>query len=58
MILSKEIKYRVLLPSLIWEQAHDNSEFKRLILKYMKRYENYNVNSVENGFAICTRKEG
>lgn len=45
---------KVVLPVWIFEQAQGNpDEIKRLVLKYMQRYEGYRVIKVSKGFAIC-----
>ena len=44
---------KVLLPEWIWEQAKDKEEIKRLIFKYMQRYEGYRIVKVKGRFAIC-----
>jgi len=54
--MMNQVPYRVLLPSRIWEEAHDKKEFLQLVLDYMKRYPDYKVIKIENRFAICERK--
>lgn len=45
----------VLLPAWIWEKATDNDHLKQLVLHYMKKYPNYTVKKIKNGFAVCER---
>jgi len=54
--MMKQVPYRVLLPGWIREKARDKEEFKRLVLEYMKRYQDYRVKKVVGDFAICERK--
>lgn len=52
------MKTSVVLPQRLWEEARDQEQLKLLILQYMKKcYPNYQIKRVENGFAICERRE-
>jgi hypothetical protein len=45
---------KVLLPAWIFEQAQDEKELKRFVLKYMnKSYPGYRILKVKGKFAIC-----
>ncbi len=44
---------KVLLPAALFEQAQDKQELKQLIVEYMKRYPDYRIVRVKNGFAEC-----
>ncbi len=44
---------RVLLPPRIFEEAKDKQELQQLIVEYMKRYPDYSIVRVKDGFAIC-----
>lgn len=48
-------KTNVLLPAKIFEQAKDNEDLKKLVLDYMRRYPDYTVKKIKNGFAVCDR---
>lgn len=50
-----EDKTNVLLPSWIFKKAQDKEHLKDLDLQYMKRYPEYRVKSIKNGFAICIK---
>jgi hypothetical protein len=56
-LINQEVPYKVLLPKWIWEKAKSKEELKSLILQYMKRYPYYHVSGIQNGKAICERKE-
>jgi hypothetical protein len=49
-------KTNVLLPEWIWKEARDKEHLKILILEYMRRYPDYKVKGVKNGFAVCERE--
>lgn len=52
------IQTRVLLPQRLWNEAQNKEQLKQLILQYMKTcYPDYQIKRVENGFAICERRE-
>jgi hypothetical protein len=57
MLIKNNADYKVLLPSWIFERAKDNDEFKRLLAGYMARYPHYRVKGIENGFALCERRD-
>lgn len=54
--MSMDSKINVLLPRWIFDQAENENQLKMLVLDYMRRYPDYAVKSVKNGFAICERK--
>jgi hypothetical protein len=56
-LINQEVPYKVLLPKWIWERAQAKEDVKRMILKYMERYPHYHVSGIQNGKAICERKE-
>jgi hypothetical protein len=56
MLNNDQVSYKILLPKWIWEEAKDKEHFKQLVLQYMRRYPEYTVKSVKDGFAICERK--
>jgi hypothetical protein len=47
---------KVLLPAWIWEEASDKEHLKKLVLQYMRRYPDYAVKAVKDGFAVCERR--
>lgn len=48
---------KVFLPTYVWEKRLvSKQELKKAVLEYMKRYPQYKVTGVEDGFAICLRK--
>lgn len=47
---------KVLLPESIFNQAKDTEQLKQLVLQYMKRYPDYRVTKIKDGFAICERR--
>lgn len=49
----------VLLPESILRQQSSLSEqeFLKLVLKYLTRYPNYRLVTVNNGFAVCDRED-
>ncbi|WP_231594053.1 hypothetical protein [Cytobacillus firmus] len=49
-------KTNVLLPAWIWEEARGKEHLKMLVLEYMRRYPDYKVKGVKNGFAVCERR--
>jgi hypothetical protein len=53
-----DVPYKVLLPPYIKEALHTNSreEVKEMVLEYMKRYPNYQVIRLKNGFIECSHK--
>jgi hypothetical protein len=53
-----DVPYKVLLPPYIKEALHTKSreEVKGMVLEYMKRYKDYQVIRVRNGFIECSRK--
>ncbi|SEQ22715.1 hypothetical protein SAMN05216232_1959 [Virgibacillus subterraneus] len=46
-------KHNVLLPKWIFEKSNNEKEVQALVLDYMQRYPEYNLISINNGFAIC-----
>lgn len=50
-------KTRVILPRWIWDKAKDKSEFKSLIVNYMKRYPGYKILELHKYYAVCERGE-
>jgi len=53
-----DLKTSVVLPQKLWEKARNQEHLEQLILQYMKTsYPNYQIKRVENGFAICERRE-
>jgi hypothetical protein len=56
MILQNNFETNVLMPVWIYEQAEDKEHFKKLVLQYMRRYPDYTVKAIRNGFAVCERK--
>lgn len=49
-------KTNVLLPAWIFKQAKDKDHLKQLVLDYMRKYPDYTIKSIKNGFAVCERK--
>ena len=56
-MIGDSIKTNVLLPAWIFKQATDKDHLKKLVLQYMQRYPNYIVKRIENGFAVCERRD-
>lgn len=51
-------KTKVLLPKRMFDEAYDKEHFKLMLDEYMKTcYPNYIVKKIENGFALCERKD-
>jgi hypothetical protein len=57
MLLNNNTTHKVLLPQWIWKEATDKDHLKKLVLQYMQRYPNYIVKRIENGFAVCERRD-
>lgn len=55
-MIDGNFKTNVLLPAWIWEKATDKNHLRQLVLEYMRRYPNYTVKAVKNGFAVCIRE--
>jgi len=48
-------KYKIMLPSWIWDNATNNDEFKANLTHYMKRYPECYVVGIDKPFVICER---
>lgn len=57
MLIKDKALFRVLLPSRMFEEARDKEDFKRMLAEYMRRYPNYIVKAIKDGFAVCERRE-